>query len=112
MCPVTAKRLEEDSMRKAISAGMTALAVIAAPYLSHAQGQFREAASERVTAADLNALTDARLAIVKSALQMTPDQEKYWPAIEEAIRSRAKNRETRLEGVTTGLAERAERGAL
>jgi acyl carrier protein phosphodiesterase len=93
-------------MRKAISAGMTAFAIIAVPSLSHAQGPVREVASERVTAADLNALTDARIAIVKSALQLTPDQEKYWPAIEEAIRSRAKNRETRLENVTTGLAER------
>jgi hypothetical protein len=102
----------EDSMRKAISAGMTALAVIAAPSITHAQGQFREAVSERVTAADLNALTDARVAIVKSALQLTPDQEKYWPAIEDAIRSRGKNRETRLESVTTGVAQRAERSAL
>jgi iron uptake system EfeUOB component EfeO/EfeM len=102
----------EDSMRKAISAGMTALAVIAAPSITHAQSQIREAVSERVTAADLNALTDARVAIVKSALQLTPDQEKYWPAIEDAIRSRAKNRETRLESVTTGVAQRAERSAL
>jgi len=99
-------------MQKAIYAGITALAVIAAPSLGHAQSPSRAAASERLTAADLNALTDARIAIVKSALQMTPDQEKYWPAIEEAIRSRAKNRETRLESVTTGLAERAERSPL
>src|SRR5215475_6629773 len=99
-------------MRKAISAGMTAFAIIAVPSISLAQGPSREVASERVTAADLNALTDARIAIVKSALQLTPDQEKYWPAIEEAIRARAKNRETRLENVTTGLAERAERGVL
>jgi hypothetical protein len=99
-------------MRKAISAGMTALAVIAVPSMSQAQSPFRDAVSERVTAADLNALADARVAIVKSALQLTPDQEKYWPAIEEAIRSRAKNRESRLENVTTGVADRAERGAL
>src|SRR4051794_33585775 len=99
-------------MRRAIAAGMTALAVIAAPSIAYAQGPAGGPGSERVTAADLNALTDARVAIVKSALQMTPDQEKYWPAIEEAIRSRAKNRETRLESVTTGLAERAEHSAL
>jgi hypothetical protein len=99
-------------MRKAISAGMTALVVIVAPSATNAQSPLREVVPERVTASDLNALTDARVAIVKSTLQLTPDQEKYWPAIEEAIRSRAKNRETRLESVTTGLAERAERGAL
>jgi hypothetical protein len=43
---------------------------------------------------------------------MTPDQERYWPAIEEAIRSRAKARITRLESITTGVAERADRSAL
>jgi hypothetical protein len=30
-------------------------------------------------------------------LQLTPDQEKYWPAVESAIRARAKNRQARLE---------------
>ncbi len=49
--------------------------------------------------ADLKSLTDMRVGIVKAALQLTPDQEKYWPAIEEAIRTRAKNRQTRLERI-------------
>ena len=31
------------------------------------------------SAADLNSLTDARVAMIKAALQLTPDQEKYWP---------------------------------
>ena len=51
------------------------------------------------SAADLNALTDARVGIIKAALQLTPDQEKYWPAVEDAIRARAKNRQARLERV-------------
>lgn len=50
----------------------------------------------RLTVKDLDALTDARIAIVKKTLQLTPEQEKYWPAIEDAIRSRAKSRQTRL----------------
>lgn len=49
------------------------------------------------SAADLNALTDARVGIIKAALQLTPDQEKYWPAVEEAIRARAKSRQARME---------------
>jgi hypothetical protein len=49
--------------------------------------------------ADLKSLTDARVAMVKAALQLTPDQEKYWPALEDAIRSRAKNRQARWERV-------------
>jgi zinc resistance-associated protein len=44
----------------------------------------------------LNALIDARIGIVKAALQLTPEQAKYWPAVEEAIRSRAMGRQVRL----------------
>src|SRR5262249_38652512 len=31
----------------------------------------------------------ARIGIVKAVLQLTPEQAKYWPAVEEAIRARA-----------------------
>jgi uncharacterized protein YecA (UPF0149 family) len=60
------------------------------------------------SAADLNSLTDMRVGIVKAALQLTPDQEKYWPAVEEAIRARSKNRQARLERV----AELHDRGSM
>jgi hypothetical protein len=89
---------------------MTALAVITGPSLGYAQSPSR--ASERLNAADLNALTDARIALVKSTLQLTADQEKYWPPIEEAIRARAKSRQSRLESLTTGVADRADRGLI
>jgi hypothetical protein len=49
--------------------------------------------------ADLNSLTDMRVGLVKAALQLTPDQEKYWAPLEEAIRARSKNRIARLEKV-------------
>jgi hypothetical protein len=91
---------------------MTALAVITGATLAYGQGPSSGPASQGVTAADLNALTDARIAIVKAALQLTPDQERYWPAVEEAIRARAKNRISRLEAVTTGVAERADRSPM
>jgi LTXXQ motif family protein len=100
-------------MLKTLSAGITALVVITgSSSLGYAQSSSAGPASPRVTAADLNALTDARIGIVKTALQLTPDQEKYWPAIEEAIRARAKDRQTRLEGVTTGLADRGDRSPI
>ena len=51
---------------------------------------------ERISAADVGTLTDARVNVVKSALQLTPDPEKLWPAIEDAIRARAKDRQTRV----------------
>ena len=99
-------------MLKMLSAGMTALVVISGSSLTYAQSPSAGHASPHLSAADLNALTDARVAIVKTALQLTADQEKYWPAIEEAIRSRAKDRLTRLESVTTGVAERADRSPI
>jgi hypothetical protein len=52
----------------------------------------REPDEQMITPADLSALTDARLGVIKAALQMTPDQAKYWPAIEEAVRARAAGR--------------------
>jgi hypothetical protein len=91
---------------------MTALAVVNAASVAYAQSPSAGPASQRITAADLNALTEARVAIVKGALQLTPDQEKYWPPIEEAIRTRAKDRLTRFEKITTGAAERADRSLL
>ncbi|HMA73959.1 MAG TPA: Spy/CpxP family protein refolding chaperone [Xanthobacteraceae bacterium] len=46
--------------------------------------------------ADVAHLTDARVGVVKAALQLTADQEKLWPPVENAIRARAKDRQTRL----------------
>jgi hypothetical protein len=41
-------------------------------------------------------LTDARVAAVKIALQLTPEQQQHWPAVEEAIRARSEARYRRL----------------
>jgi hypothetical protein len=60
----------------------------------------------------MNALTDARIAIVKATLQLTPDQEKFWPPIEQAIRQRAKDRQERLEGLVERTEGRADHGPL
>jgi hypothetical protein len=51
------------------------------------------------SAADLKSLTDMRVGVIKAALQLTPDQEKYWPAVEDAIRNRATNRQARLQKI-------------
>jgi hypothetical protein len=63
---------------------------------------------KRLTAADVGTLTDARLDVVKAALQLTPDQEKYWSAIEDAIRGRAKGLQTRIANAEKEAASRAE----
>jgi hypothetical protein len=88
-------------MLKTVAAGLTALFVTAsslayaqAPSATTTTGGGQENA--KLSAADLNALTDARIGIVKAALQLTPEQAKYWPAVEEAIRNRAMGRQVRL----------------
>jgi hypothetical protein len=49
---------------------------------------------------------------VKAALQLTPDQEKSWPAVEAAIRSRAKDRQARVAADAARLNELRERSAI
>ena len=95
-------------MLKTVAAGLTALFVTASS-LAYAQAPSTAGSEQeepRLSAADLSALTDARIAIVKAALQLTPEQAKYWPAVEEAIRNRAMGRQTRL----TALARQREQG--
>src|SRR5215469_15550287 len=86
-----------------IAGAATAVLITASPlaYAAETTSQTSSTVGMRhpVTGADLNALTDARVAMVKAALQLTPDQEKYWPAVEDAIRARAKNRQARWERV-------------
>src|ERR1700757_125568 len=89
-------------MTKALAAGMTALFMLASPVALTQPSS----AQTRLSSADLNALTDARINIIKSTLQLTPDQEKLWPPIEAAIRSRAKDREARLANVERTVGER------
>ncbi len=81
-------------MLKVAAAGLIALFVTASP-LAYAQTP-SAGSSDRLKATDVESLTDARIQIVKAALQLTPDQEKYWPPIEDAIRTRAKDRQARL----------------
>ena len=85
-------------MIKKIAVAGTAV-LITASTLAYAAETSSAVGMRHPSAADLNALTDARVGIIKAALQLTPNQEKYWPAVEEAIRARAKNRQARLERV-------------
>src|SRR6201999_431175 len=84
-------------MTKKIAVAATAILITASPLAYAAETSSTVGMRHPITGADLNALTDARVGIIKAALQLTPDQEKYWPAVEEAIRARAKNRQARFE---------------
>lgn len=90
-------------MLKILSAA-TALFLAASP-MAHAQAP-SGGAQERLSAADMSALTDARIAIIKSTLQLTPDQETFWPSIEDAIRMRANDRQARLRNLEQTVGER------
>ena len=59
-------------------------------------------------AADVD-MTDVRVNLVKAALQLTPDQEKLWPAVEDAIRTRAKNRQERIANAAARINELRDR---
>jgi len=63
-------------MFKVVAIGVTALFVTASP-AAHAQTAANAATP---SASDLNGLTDLRIDVVKAALKLTPDQEKYWPS--------------------------------
>src|SRR6267142_3399386 len=93
-------------MKNIVVVGATALFLIASP-LAYAQTP-SPATPERLNAADRNTLTDMRIDLVKAALQLTPDQEKYWPAVESAIRARAEDRKARLAKIGETVGKRAD----
>src|SRR3977135_1441416 len=92
----------EIPMWKALIAGTTML-TIAGSHLASAQQPSPAERSHRaqLTADDIAAFTDARIAAIKAALKLTPAQEKNWPAVEQALRDISKER----------LAQRRERRA-
>ena len=51
---------------------------------------------QRPTLEDLGAFTDARIAALRAGLRLTPDQDKNWPAFEQAYRNLAKLRTDRM----------------
>jgi len=96
-------------MSKIIAAGVMAIFIGTVP-ASYAQAPPSAAAPGHQSATDAAALTDVRIAVVKAALQLTPDQEKLWPAVEDAIRNRAKNRQARIAAFAKRVDELHEKG--
>jgi len=95
-------------MLKIVVAGTTALFLAASPIANAQTSQTSSATPERLNAAGRNTLTDMRIDLVKAALQLTPDQEKYWPAVESAIRARAEDRKARLAKIGETVGRRAD----
>jgi LTXXQ motif family protein len=81
----------EVRMKKAVLAGMVALA-IAGSTVVYAQHRPWFHNHMRINPEDRAALADARIAAVHAGLKLTPDQEKLWPPVETAVRDFAKLR--------------------
>src|SRR5258708_32553468 len=85
---------QETKIQKILTAGATALMLIAAAS-AHAQqpsagpdfGRRQQFRTE-----DRAAFLDARIAALHAGLQLTPEQEKAWPAFERAYRDLAATR--------------------
>ena len=86
-------------MLKRVLVGATVLA-LAGGSLVYAQqrGDGGPRAHHRVQMSeqDRGAYTDARIAALKAGLKLTPDQDKNWPAFEQALRAQAKARSERF----------------
>ena len=85
-------------MWKSVLAGATALAIAGGSFVFAQQSAADpgRAPRWRPSAEDISAFGDARIAALKAGLKLTPDQEKNWPALEKALRDRAKQRSERM----------------
>jgi hypothetical protein len=84
--------------------GVLTFLFVAGSSLAYAQ----EASPPVPSQINFKVLTDARIGLVKAALQLTPEQEKLWPPVEEAIRARAEARYNRMVAVAGKLGQQRE----
>ena len=100
-------------MLKTVVIGTTAL-FLAVPSIANAQSSQTSppATPGQLNATDRNTLTDMRVDLVKAVLQLTPEQEKYWPAVESAIRAGAEDRRARIAKIQETVGVRADQSRL
>ncbi|HEX4410441.1 MAG TPA: Spy/CpxP family protein refolding chaperone [Xanthobacteraceae bacterium] len=92
---------------KPVLAGVAILAFAGSSYVFAQQGfggnrgfdgdGFRFQNHHQMSAADMAAFTDARIAALKAGLQLTPDQAKNWPNFEQSLRDAAQLRMQRMQ---------------
>jgi hypothetical protein len=89
------------------AAALAALAASSFAYAEHGfgnehgfgDGGARFEHRDRLSAADLSAFADARIAGLKAGLQLTPDQAKNWPQFEQAVRDLVQLRIQRVQAL-------------
>ncbi len=86
-------------MWKTVLAGTTVLAIAGASFAFADPGPDRHAGAHhsRMSAADMTAYADARIAALHAGLHLNAEQEKNWPAMQGALRDLAKLRTERFE---------------
>ena len=62
-----------------------------------ADGPAPDASRGRMSRADFDSLTDARIAGIQAGLKLTPDQQRLWSPVEQAVRTMASARSQRME---------------
>jgi hypothetical protein len=89
---------------KPVIAATALLAVAGSSYVyaqqgfgGHGDGRPGIEYRHHMSAADMAAFTDARIAALKAGLELTPDQAKNWPSFEQAVRDMAQLRMQRLQ---------------
>jgi hypothetical protein len=85
---------KEFEMWKSIAIGAAALAVVGVTYLSAQPAPDQRGLQRRLAFSrdDANAFLEARIAALHAGLQLTPEQERLWPAFDKAYRDRTKER--------------------
>jgi hypothetical protein len=68
----------------------------------------QDASRPRRSEADVNARIDLRLAIAKDALELTPDQAKYWQPVADAVRAGVQARYARIAAAEQRLSQQRE----
>ena len=85
-------------MLKTILAGATALAIAgsAIAYAQPSSDRGDRGERSRMSAEDVLAFGDARVAALRTGLKLNAEQEKHWPALEAAMKDAAKQRSERF----------------
>jgi len=87
----------------------TVIGLLTALFVAGFSPAYAQDASPQIPSqTDFKVLTDARIGIVRAALQLTPEQEKLWPPVEEAIRARAETRYQRMAAVAKRQSQQGE----
>jgi hypothetical protein len=99
-------------MFKSVAAATAALAIAGSSIVyaqqrfegpgKHGDGGPRFEHHHHLSVDDLKAFTDARIAALKAGLVLTPEQEKNWPAFEQALREMAQLRIQRIQAREAG----------